>query len=702
MRDYLLILRERIWVFIITFFIIALGVAMFTLHQQPLYRANTKVEVLRSRQTILPTNQSPMDVRIQGMEDFNTQLQKLTSTELVEQVALRIRGDEESQLLAPYQSSRRDITVSRILGEGLRVSPVRASLVIEVGFVHPDPTIARNVSIYFAEEFINLSIRKSLNDAMGMIEELRQRVENQRQQVEAIRNEIVNYVERTGFSSLNRENNVDSVALQQFSSMKVQAESQRDDLQSKWSLIQETLAAGRPLHEVPFIGSLPRVQSLLGQLSTQRITINALRQRYRDRHPALITEVEVLSKIQQELDEAITDAIRQVEVDYQDVQQRVDRASLRLAQKEREITDINRSAVQYRSLEDRLMVAQNQFTAMEMRLREQTTAATMIGANALILDKATRPQNAFSPNYVVNFGLGIFGGVGLGLGLVFVIALLDDRIKSAYDVETAVGLPLLGIIPRIKRMNSSEKAQAVASNRERRITESFRAVHSALRVNEAAKAARVILVTSTSPSEGKSFVVTNLALTFAVHGERILVVDCDLRMPNIGKSIAIPEDTMGVTQVFKQEVSLKDAIVKDVYPNLDVLTAGRRSDNPTQIFTSAMFEQMIDQLADRYDRIIMDSPPIAAVSDVLTLLPFVDGVIYVVKFNAVKRKSARAQVRRIIESNTPVFGAVLNQISTAVASYYYSGYYSKSYANYGANAATPEETESLEPEIQKL
>jgi Mrp family chromosome partitioning ATPase len=123
-------------------------------------------------------------------------------------------------------------------------------------------------------------------------------------------------------------------------------------------------------------------------------------------------------------------------------------------------------------------------------------------------------------------------------------------------------------------------------------------------------------------------------------------------------------------------------IVKEVYPNLDVLPSGGKSKNPTQVLNSAKFEAMLADLRDRYDRIVIDSPPLAAVSDALNLLPLVDGVVYVIKFNMVKRKTAVANVRRLWESNTPVFGAVLNNVSSSISSYYYSHYSDKSYQDY--------------------
>jgi capsular exopolysaccharide synthesis family protein len=265
------------------------------------------------------------------------------------------------------------------------------------------------------------------------------------------------------------------------------------------------------------------------------------------------------------------------------------------------------------------------------------------------------------------------------------VAFLDDRIKSAFDIEGAVGLALLGVITKIKKLDSASKAQAVASNADRHVTETFRSVYSSLKLNEESKNAKVILTTSTVPSEGKSFVSSNLALTFANHGDKTLLLDGDLRLPNVARSMQI-ENEKGHLNYIQDGENLDDLIVKEVYPNLDVLPTGGKSKNPTQVLNGANFQSMLAELRNRYDRIVIDSPPLAAVSDALILLPLVDGVIYVIKFNSVKRKTAIVNVRRLWETNIPVFGAILNYVSSTMSSYYYSQYSDKSYKNYYMSA----------------
>ncbi|MFM7749553.1 MAG: tyrosine-protein kinase family protein, partial [Opitutaceae bacterium] len=204
---------------------------------------------------------------------------------------------------------------------------------------------------------------------------------------------------------------------------------------------------------------------------------------------------------------------------------------------------------------------------------------------------------------------------------------------------------------------------------------------------------KAILTTSTIPGEGKSFITTNLAMTFAAHGERVVIVDCDLRKPNIHKSLGL-ENTKGTIDVASGKALVDDVIIRGVQPNLDVIVAGGRAKNPTQVLNSKGLEQMIGDLRKRYDRIFVDTPPLAAVSDALIVLPLVDGSLFTIFFNKVRRKAAQFSAKSLLEANVPNFGAILNGLNLAVSGYYYAQYYDKSYKDYyGSTAKSGEPAE---------
>jgi capsular exopolysaccharide synthesis family protein len=399
----------------------------------------------------------------------------------------------------------------------------------------------------------------------------------------------------------------------------------------------------------------------------------------------MIALVQTLQESEVELVSAVQNAVDKVYATYAESKENFEVASKRLAEKEKELIALSKTGVEYNTLLREFDVQQGFLQAIVSRMTMQKTLVNLKNPNARIIDEALPPIRHSSPNIAVNLLAGAFGGGAVGIAIVFIVAFLDDRIKSAFDIEGAVGLALLGVITKIKKLDSASKAQAVASNADRHVTETFRSVYSSLKLNEESKNAKVILTTSTVPSEGKSFVSSNLALTFANHGDKTLLLDGDLRLPNVARSMQIENET-GHLNYIQDGENLDDLIVKEVYPNLDVLPTGGKSKNPTQVLNGANFQSMLAELRNRYDRIVIDSPPLAAVSDALILLPLVDGVIYVIKFNSVKRKTAIVNVRRLWETNIPVFGAILNYVSSTMSSYYYSQYSDKSYKNYYMSA----------------
>jgi capsular exopolysaccharide synthesis family protein len=559
------------------------------------------------------------------------------------------------------------------------------SLMVNIAYSHPDPIIASRVANLFAEEFINHNLTKSIDAAMKAVEDLRVRADQQRERVEELELKLAEYREKHNAVSLDQQENIANEQLKTLNSIKSVNKNNFDIAETKWNLIETYQREKRDLWELSFIADQPRVADLLNSISQSKIQISSLSKRYREKHPVMIALVQTLQESEVELVSAVQNAVDKVYATYAESKENFEVASKRLAEKEKELIALSKTGVEYNTLLREFDVQQGFLQAIVSRMTMQKTLVNLKNPNARIIDEALPPIRHSSPNIAVNLLAGAFGGGAVGIAIVFIVAFLDDRIKSAFDIEGAVGLALLGVITKIKKLDSASKAQAVASNADRHVTETFRSVYSSLKLNEESKNAKVILTTSTVPSEGKSFVSSNLALTFANHGDKTLLLDGDLRLPNVARSMQI-ENEKGHLNYIQDGENLDDLIVKEVYPNLDVLPTGGKSKNPTQVLNGANFQSMLAELRNRYDRIVIDSPPLAAVSDALILLPLVDGVIYVIKFNSVKRKTAIVNVRRLWETNIPVFGAILNYVSSTMSSYYYSQYSDKSYKNYYMSA----------------
>ncbi len=702
-KDYFLMFRERIWYLIVVFFIIFSGSILYTFNKTKVYTAVAMVQLLRDDPSAMASSELEPN-QIRSSEDLNTQISVLNSGKIVEGVERRLQDEERARFMAPYSdalSLSGPLTPSAVLGRYRKVNLQRGSLMIGVAYTHPDPVMAARVANLFADEFIHYNLTLNIDGSMKAVEDLRIRADQQKQRVEELELKLAEYRERHNAVSLDVSENIASAQLSSLNGIKLSAKNSYDNLETRWNLIESYRREGKDLWELSFIAEESRVSSLLEQISASKIQISSLSKRYREKHPVMIQQLQTLQESETELGFAVDNSVNKISAAYAESKSNFELASQRLEEKKVEQFELSKTRVPYSSLLRDLDIQQGYLQALVQSMTEQKGQVNLKNPNSRVIDKALPPLSHSSPNIVMNLAAGLFGGVAAGLGLIFLVAFLDDRVKSAFDIEGTIGLPMLGVVPRIKKLDSSSKAQAVASNVDRHVTETFRSIHSALKLNDESKNAKIIVTTSTVPSEGKSFISSNLALTFANHGEKTLLLDGDLRLPNVARSLQL-ENEYGVLDHVEKDVSLDEVLIKEVYPNLDVLPTGGKSKNPTQVLNSAKFEAMLADLRDRYDRIVIDSPPLAAVSDSLNLLPLADGVIYVIKFNTVKRKTAVVNVRRLWESNTPVFGAILNNISTSLSNYYYSSYSDKAYQDYYIRQDEEFEEElagSVEPEM---
>ena len=700
--------RERVWYLIVAFFIIFSGSILYTFNKTKVYTAVAQVQLFRDDSSALGQTVEMEQNQIRTAEDLNTQISLLESSTIIKGVEQRLQDEMRQRFMAPYTdtlSLSGPLTPLEILGRNRKVVPRRMSLMINVAYSHPDPIVAAEVANLFAKEYIDYNLKLNIDASMKAVEDLRIRAEQQKERVEELDLKLAEYREQNNAVSLDSQENIAGAQLARLNEIKLTNKNVYDQLETKWNLIETYRREGKNLWELSFVAEQSRVSGLLEQITGSRINISSLSKRYREKHPAMIQLLQTLQEAELELEGAVQNSVDKVYAGYIEAKSNFEMASQRLAEKEKELIDLSKTRVEYSSLLRDLEVQQSFFQALNSRMTTEKAQVNLKNPNARVVDEAFPPpeDKPSSPNVAMNLAAGFFGGIAVGFGLIFAVAFLDDRVKSAFDIEGTIGLPMLAVIPRIKKLDTSTKAQAVASNVDRHVTETFRSIHSALKLNDESRNAKIILATSTLPGEGKSFVSSNLSLTFANHGEKTLLIDADLRLPNVARSLQLEND-FGLLDHIEKGVALDEVIIKEVYPNLDVLPSGGKSKNPTQVLNSAQLEAMFADLRDRYDRIVVDSPPLAAVSDALNLLPLVDGTLYIIKFNTVKRKTAVVNVRRLWESNTPVFGAILNNITSSLSSYYYSNYSDKAYQDYYIHQDEELEEElsgNVEPEFER-
>jgi polysaccharide biosynthesis transport protein len=700
LQDYLLIVRERFWYMIVAFLVVFGSVLIYSLSEIPIYQSTATVEVFRRNPMVMQVQQV-MDSEIRSAEDLNTQVNILKSETIVQRVAARLSGEDLRQFLVPYIKPGLPAPRAAALLLGNRdIVPKRTSLIVDISYRHPDPQVAARVANLFADEYIAYNAHILVDESLKAVEELELRADEQRKKVDDIAGALQNYREKNKLVSLDVRKDIVTDKLRELNGYVTQNSAVLQSAETRRNQVLACRQRGEDLLNLPFIAAVPAVSQLQQQVATSKIAVAQLSERYRAKHPQMIQAVNSLEEAERQLKQAIDTSTSQVEAEYQTAIQNYSQAQAALAQQESDSLTLDRYGLEYTNLERDYDVNQKLLEHILERMRETSMSSTVENQNARIVDRAVPAGTPISPNYKLNCGVGFVGALILGLAAAIFAAFNDDRVKSAFDIETVVGLPLIGIIPEIKRMgNPDEMANSVATKETKEVSEAFSTLLSGLQLKEQSKTAQCIMVTSTVSGEGKSFLSSNLAQTYAAHGSRTIVVDCDLRRPAINRIFHL-ENLKGVIDVCTADAKLDEVIFKGVEPNLDVLSSGGRSKNPTQTLNGKAFAIMISDLRKRYDKIIIDTPPVAIVSDALIILPLVDGWLYSLFFNKVRRKNAQFGAQRMLDTNIPCFGAILNGITGGLGGYYYSHYYHKTYEEYYVTKS--EEMDGSGPKIVEV
>lgn len=677
----LLTIRERVWWVLAIFLLVLLSTTLTVLYQTPLYKSVGTVEVKREANTVVKFEEVESQ-ELRGMEDFNTEVKILESQSIIEQVAARFKGDERARFLKPYLKGKdpTEVSLPLVLYRNRSIIPQRLSRIIAIEYTHPDPEIAAKTTNLFMDEYIGFNQRKQLEASLKAVEDLQIRADQQRKKLEELEFKLQEYREEHETVSFDERSAIENEKLSVLNLKSAEAETALYEVQFQWDLIRTYREKGKDLMELSFISDGPLVQQLNAEFSTRKVEVAALSKRYREKHPAMISLLRSLEEVGDELRTAIQAEVDKIYSDLLRAKARADEAQATVKQQEDLLMSIDRLSVDYETMQREAEVNTVIYQRLVERMRETNISSSLDNPNVRALDRAVMVEKPYWPNYFLFFSGGIIGGVILGVGVALVIAHLDDRVKSASEIEQVVGLPLLGAISEIRNLSSTEKAKVADSGLESDAFERFLSLYSSLMLKRECKNAQCLLVTSTIPGEGKSFLSSNLALTFSAHGENTLLIDCDLRLSNLPHLLGIG-NAPGVVDYCFEKANFDQVVHREDESGLHLIPTGKRIGNPSQILSSERFEQLLREARERYTRIILDTPPISAVSDTLIILPLVDGALYTIKFNAVKRKIIAANVRRLLEADVPILGAVLNNMKLSVSGYYYS-YQNYKYRHY--------------------
>lgn len=694
LRDYVIILRERFWVALPLALLVSIGLGYHKASQTPLFSATATLRFEKPERTT--GGPTVINVDVQTPIDLNTYLQELASGEIRGRVVRSLTPDEIRILQRPYlqnlEPGQEPPSASAALGT-LSVSDVRDSYIIRVGVTHPDGEAAALVANRYVDEFMRYILDRRFVGTTGAADFLKERADQLRIEAEEEDRKLQAYQRRHNLVSLDSSTNLIRGRLLAADEALTAARLDRIRVSELLSQVDSYQNQGRSLLELSYITNHGTVNDISVRLSELRKNQSIFAERYLERHPQMILAANEIAITEQQLQKAIQDAIADLRSTYEKAQsaEAAMRSEYELAEADqRRLNDLS---TEYNSLLNQAEIARNNFKQITERLATVNVERRLENVPVQPLDRATPPGAPFTPNIpgIIRSSVMIFFVVfiGVAVGLSFI----DDRIKSAWDVENFIGVNLLGIVPDLSALKDEEKYSLVLENRQTPGTESFLSVYSAAKIHSKLDFPKSILVTSTIPGEGKTLISCNLSGGFARHGRKTLLIDCDLRRPMLHRHFG-KENEKGLITWFDAGATMQDNMethpelgIEKVGENLSLLRSGGRSRTPTEILESKAFAEVLERLQKEYELIVVDSPPLGAVTDSMLIAEQIDEVIYVCRFNRAYKKHIRQYVRALQNSKKDMLGIVLNGLSPRRIEYYSNYRYYRSYKKYyGAEA----------------
>jgi capsular exopolysaccharide synthesis family protein len=559
--------------------------------------------------------------------------------------------------------------------ENLTIEPVRKTQLVNIYFESHDPKLAADVANAIGETYIDsqleakMGITQKANTWLGgRLGELRQRLDDSEKAMQdfRLREGLVDVAGVRGLGS------------QELERLGVELTAARAKKAQVDGFIRVISQYGKDnvdkLESLPEITAHPSVQNVKKEVITAERKVSELSKTYGPKHPKLLAVKSELSTVQENLREQIRKLIAGIENESQTEGQNLAALEAEMARAKGQYQDVSGKEAEYQRLQREVETNRQLFDTFMSRQKETEVAGNFDSAVARFTDKAVTATEPIKPKRKMIVVLAFVAAIGFGVIIAFIMESLNDTIKTTQDVEVILQQRALGIIPKLQDKKSLADFNRTFFDAENRpFAESVRSIRTSLALLALDRPLQVLVVTSSVPEEGKSTVSSNLSFAFA-QLENVLLIDADMRKPTIAKRFGLPAFQPGLANYLTETETLEDCIVRDEQGGVDILPAGTIPINPLELLAHPRFLALLTELKGRYTKIIIDTPPVQAVSDALVIARLADAVIMVVKADQTRSGLVQNSLAKLIQSHAKLYGVVLNDLDVKKAERYYGSY----------------------------
>ena len=564
-------------------------------------------------------------------------------------------------------------------------TPVPTSRLVDIVFTSADPRLAAALANGHAHTFIDRNLEFKFLASQDASDWLGEQLAEQRAAVEAAEADLNRYRQEHGAVSFEERENVTVQRLVDLNGAVTRA---RTELIAKEAEYRQLEAAGgesTALDTLPVVASNSFIQQLKGELAVAERQRAELDDTLGPRHPDMIKLQTAIGLAQARLESETNKVIQSVRNEFLAAQAQERSLARELENQKVQMLAMNEIGIEYSVLLREAESTRQVYDSLLQRARETGVSTELRNSSIRIVDEAEVPRAPFSPNTARAVLLALLLGGGLGLCLSFCFEYLDNRIKTPEELKSYLGLPSLGLIPAVSSKvlrTLGERTPLMNSGGPPHFAEAFRKVRTGV-IFSSADDKRSFVITSTGPGEGKSVVTTNLGIGLAQARQRVLLIDADMRRPSLHHAFGLDQEP-GLSDLLCKQAPATHVIRETSVPGLWLMPAGTLPPNPAELLGSNQFRKLLASLARlaHFDWVLLDSPPVMAVTDASLVANVARGVIFVVGAEMTSRHAAQQAVEGLEAAGARFAGAILNRVDLDRNGYYYSRYYRPQYQQY--------------------
>jgi len=578
-------------------------------------------------------------------------------------------GEDEQQ-----RNSRN--MIADMIRAGIEVEPVKETRVVNIHYTDKNPALAKMINDTLLQAYIDETLDIKLNSTQQSLRWMTSKAEQERAKLEDAERNLQKYMRENNLVTLEDRLAVYPEKLSQFSTQLSSAQSKRKELED----IQEQIArlgnTEEALETIPVFAQAERLQTLREQILKAEQLIRELSKKYGPKHPRMIKAMDDRDILAREKRLEIGRITESLSKEYELARSQEENLRELLNSTQSELMDVNERFIQYTIMKREVDSSRALYEALTSTLKKASVTEESQNVNIWIMREASLPESPSNQEPRRTLLIGLLLAAAAGIGMALLVEYLDNTIKTAEDIENRYQLTVLGAIFETKKNEPIERI--IEEDSKSPAAESYRMIRSSLLLSSADKPPQTILITSMKAQEGKTSTCLNMARTMAQIADRILIIDADMRKPRIHSLCNIPNN-IGLSSYLSGNVD--EEIVHQLPDSgIRVIPSGPIPPNPVELISSHRMKQLLGDMAEKYDFIFIDSPPIIHLADGLILSTLVDGTVLVARAGKVTYDIFNAGLKKLNDFSPHILGVILNALSTRLTgshSYYY--YHYKSY-----------------------